>query len=605
MRITLIALIGYAAFPGSFAGATLQAGEYRPLAATSEAHRLSIRAKAPSSVVCKNGFHYTPDRSSCICPSTKYISLDGDKCLSFCSSGSYIQQGTQQCQACPDGWARRRNTEWQAHDDNSKDGRFLHDGDCLSSCPAGTWTDDAPGKNRCRPCACSDAVSCTDSKQWSATACATKYLYEGECLDEEDLPDGVWADEETHTAIPCDPHTTACTGNGRGTALACGKDNKGDQYFLRPQGDCKLHCPYGWFGSKADGMCYPCDETMETCNANGAILCAKASSEPSGRLNKTPDRRCIPSGSTLDGYYLNSTSGTYEPCGDGVATCSGTGEESALSCGIALNGTQLFMHTERWMQRRRLKRKITTRMRPSPSIGSNGLHIYHDCVQAKACEAGTFPNATTAQCEECNLYAATCDAEKRDLSWSVLSIFMTLDEFWSYRNETGLYCVPDTKCKELGAYYAGPDYTCLPCADGVTECTGPTYQDARACGIASNGTQLIYSQTESSCGLSCPSGTYLNEEYHECYGCGWPDRVATCEDDQTATSCNSGYFLSSTECVQYGECPEGSFENYDNSTCDFCSTRFDGSRTCTYDAALTCQPSYLLVEGDNPYCAQE
>ncbi|GAA5914762.1 hypothetical protein JCM6882_002735 [Rhodosporidiobolus microsporus] len=578
MLISLIAgLAGLVAFASSSAASALHEDLHLAGISHNASHRFSVRAKTPS-VTCKNGFHYTTDRTACVCPTSKYISLDGNKCLSFCSSGSFIQKGTQECQACPneESWLRCSSATVAT---GCKDGFFLHAGDCVERCPTGTWEDSSPGKNRCRACACSDALSCKDSQKGSATACGTKYLYKGECLDEVDLPNGFWADDETHTALACDPFVAACTGNGRGHALSCGKNKKNDQYFLTPYKDCRLHCPYGWYGVKADGMCYPCDKTMETCDAGGAILCAKSESEATGRLIKTPDRRCIPSGSSIEGYYLNNETGTYEPCADGVTSCTGVGEESALSCGIASNGTQLYMHTERMlgMARMREKRKVGAgKTRPSPIVSYNGLHIYNDCVDGPTCERGTFPNATSALCQQCNnMYAATCDDEGKDLT--------CLDEFYSIRNETGLFCVPDTKCKTLGPYYPGDNYQCLPCADGVIECTGPSYQEARACGIASNGTQLIYSQGETSCGLSCPAGTWLDNEWHD----------------------NPGYFLNDGACVNWGECPEATFEDYDNNTCTTCSSRYPNSSTCTYDTIEACLPDSLLLEGDTPQCVAE
>ncbi|GAA5946442.1 hypothetical protein JCM10213_006572, partial [Rhodosporidiobolus nylandii] len=305
----------------------------------------------------------------------------------------------------------------------------------------------------------------------------TKFLYDGRCLTEDAIPVGFFANESTGKAEPCAANVARCTGPGTRDALECGKNKKGDQYFLTSYGDCRLHCQYGWYGRKDTGLCYACSTMMaETCTANGPTLCLKDASEPSGRLVKAPDgSRCVPSGSSVDGYYLDAATGTYQPCDDGVATCTGVGEGAALTCDVGTDGTQYYMHTERMLSMgRRVKRMLKGGVRPSPSITYRGLYVYNDCVEGPACEAGTYPNATTAQCEPCHeLWARTCDDEGKSLT--------CLDEMWSLQTEDAFHCVPDTQCKELGAYYPADDYTCKAAEGTPTSCLAPYYLYGSTC----------------------------------------------------------------------------------------------------------------------------
>ncbi|GAA5990974.1 hypothetical protein JCM11641_007723, partial [Rhodosporidiobolus odoratus] len=348
-------------------------------------HLLMGRARV-STLTCKNGFVLNSAKTACYCPQSKLKSLDKQKCLTYCSAGSF-DDGGRDCKACTagEGVARCSSATVAVA---CKDGWFLSGQSCVKSCPAGTWGDSAPTKNRCRTCTDKNAAECKDGGKGSATSCRTGYLYQGTCLDEQSVPEGFYGNEATHTAEPCAEFVKTCSGPGPRDALS-------------------------WYGVKKDGLCYPCDATMETCDAGGAILCAKSASEPTGRLVKTPDRRCVPSGSELDGYYLDSGSGDYKPCDDGVKTCTGSGEGNALSCGLSASGEQYFMHTYRQLSQARRKR----RLRPSPSTEFRGMYSYNECIPGDACEDGTYPNATTATCDPCFTLAATCDAHGRNTTW--------------------------------------------------------------------------------------------------------------------------------------------------------------------------------------------
>ncbi|GAA5902872.1 hypothetical protein JCM6882_009149 [Rhodosporidiobolus microsporus] len=581
-------------------------------------HKLLARA-APK---CTNGFRQTPDKTSCYCPTGKYTSVSGAKCLPHCSSGSYIQPGNPACQACPEeNWLRCSSASVATA---CKDGSFLSNGACVEHCPTGTWEDDAPGKNRCRPCADEDATSCSNSKQGSATACLTKYLFEGLCIDAEDIPDGFFPNTATHTADTCADGVATCDGNGEGAKATSCKPGR----FLTKDGKCETSCPSGSYGHKELHACLACDSSAKTCDADGAIECAKT--QEGSQLYLTPHKNCILSTKGESGYYPDDATNSFKECDEGVSSCIGSGAGNALACGKLADDTPLF-----WTVAAASSNNAATRHRKrgdsTPIAGScieaeecpdgtwadsvtsacvacdedeasckgNGagsaltckenlfLDINNDCVSAEKCKASGafFPDSVTNACSTCDPGEASCDGNGRGLANSCAKNDNG-DQLYLYERN----CVVATDCP--GNYY--PDQTelaCKPCDPFVLQCKGPG--QALACGVNSNSTQL-YLNIDGTCvdKRQCDNSTYADPRARECASCTYinPD-AKTCTSPFTL-SCSS-LFYQDADCVPADKCVTGTFGKESTHTCSSCFEFGLDVKTCDKDGALSCYTGSL------------
>ncbi|GAA5902932.1 hypothetical protein JCM6882_009164 [Rhodosporidiobolus microsporus] len=584
---------------------------------------LSRRA-AKSAVSCKNGFHYTPDRSACLCPEDKYISLDGKKCLSHCSLGSYILPGNPDCQPCPneESWARCSSSSVATA---CKDGFFLSNGACVERCPTGTWEDGTP-KNRCRPCADPDAITCSSAKQGATTACLTKYLFEGVCIDADDIPDGYFPNMDRHVADPCGEGIATCTGNGDGSKATSCKPGR----FLTEEDTCDTSCPSGSYGHTALHACLACDSSAKTCDEDGAIECAKT--QEGNQLYLTPHRNCILPWKGEAGYYADDATYTFKECDEGVSSCIGSGPGGALQCGKMDDDTPLF-----WTSTSSASNGTTTTARhrkrgdTTPVAGScveadkcpagtwadpvtsscvacddgeascrgNGagsaitckkglfLTIDDDCVSAEKCKASGafFPDTVTNACSTCDPGEASCDGNGRGLANSCAK---NEDGDQLYLHERN--CVVATDCP--GNYY--PDQTelaCKPCDPFVLQCKGPG--QALACGVNSNSTQL-YLNIDGTCVEKdkCDASTYADPRQRDCASCTFihPD-AKTCTSPFTL-SCKT-LFYQDADCVPAKDCRTGTYGRESDHTCSSCVDFGSDVATCDAGGALSCKTSNL------------
>ncbi|BGP39234.1 hypothetical protein JCM10449v2_003172 [Rhodotorula kratochvilovae] len=521
----------------------------------SREHRLGRRAKT-TTPTCKNGFSLDPTKTTCICREGKVTNVDKSKCLEDCTSGSYkVGDGT--CAKCPAPFAKCSSRTVPT---GCIDGYFLSGATCVKTCPAGAWGDDAPTKNRCRPCDDKHASSCSKGGA-TATACSSGYLYNGKCVTLAQVPDGYYADSKTHKTEKCDAEVATCKCRGVGCALTCAKNKKNDQYLLTPKGECKMHCPSGYYGNKKLGLCLPCDSTELTCDAGGANTCAKDSAGTQLILLPTT-RKCILPWMGPTGYYADAASASFKPCPAGVTACAGPDLCDALACDQDADGNDLFL--TRCGQQKRVRRA---------SGASTGA-----CVRSDNCNVREWPDLATHTCKQCDANEESCTGNGDGLATSCSYPFVLT---------TNGDCVTTTGCIASGAFYptAGRNGVCRACDPGVLGCTGNGLGTATSCGLGTEGNQLYLFEGNCYSDDSCPSGTFPDTSRNTCSSCTarFGDDVATCTAEKV-TTCTTGVVYNGG-CIP--ECP-ASVAVLVGSECFLCSDLFAGSSTCDAAGPQTC-----------------
>ncbi|BGP47327.1 hypothetical protein JCM10450v2_003179 [Rhodotorula kratochvilovae] len=520
---------------------------------------------------CKNGFSINTAKTGCICREGKVTNVDRSKCLAACTSGSYpVGDGT--CASCPSSFAKCSSATVATA---CSDGFFLSSGQCVTkeNCPTNTFANTAT--KRCAACADKDASSCSDAGKTSALTCTTKFLFGGQCLSANDVPNGYYPKSDTNTAAPCDAGVKTCSGSGAGHALSCGVNKKNDPLLLTPKGTCALHCPSGFWGNKQVHACLPCDSTMLTCNAAGATKCAKDSAGT--QLFLTPSKTCVLPGTFFTGYFPNRETNEYELCDDGVTSCVASGTDgTAFSCGIRRSDeTTLYWTTP--IREVIIERRAT---QPDAPLGS--------CVEADACPAGTWPNAVTNVCQACDAGEATCTG-------TVDGSAKTCDPglYLSTSND----CLTSDQCYALGAYW--PDdcnSVCSTCDAGEATCTRSGPGLALSCATDAAGNQLYLQNGDCISADLCPLGTFADAETKTCVRCD--DGVEQCEGSGAgmALSCSATsaaptvqlFLTADGNCVLPTECKSGSYPNALKRTCAACSDFDADAATCTVSGVETC-----------------
>ncbi|KAK4336324.1 extracellular matrix protein FRAS1 [Rhodotorula toruloides] len=540
---------------------------------------------------CDAGFTLSEDKTLCVCRDGKFLSPAGDKCWSRCVTGTFdAKNGT--CASCPEPYLAcidaATPTRWSVFDAlrkgtelttrlSSINGYFFDGKTCVKDCPANTWPDGAPTKNICRKCADKDALTCSDSGKTSATACMTKYLFNGVCVEASKIPDGSYGDSTDHTVKTCDAGVKTCTCSGKGCATSCSKNKKNDQLLLTPKGECALHCPSGYYADKKDGLCVNAKDSAGT------------------QLYLTPTKKCILPWVGPAGYYPDSITNVCTLCDANEIRCKGNGEGSALECA---SGTYLTQGG--------------------------------DCVSAEACvTSGAFwADAANNVCSTCDAGEAACTGNGAGLATACATNDRD-EQLYLYNGD----CYTGNACP--AAYY--PDdktKSCQACDPGALSCTGP--HAATSCGFNSDG-QRLYLNIDGNCVTApncdsstwsdpatrhcesctlidpdakttnkffyqaacidpCPTRFWANSDNHVCTPCTDPDALA-CNADG-ALSCDK-LFLWQRQCIP--TCPAGTYAV--GHVCYPCTDKYgDGAATCDASATLSCKAGYVWL---NNYCISE
>jgi len=159
------------------------------------------------------------------------------------------------------------------------------------------------------------------------------------------------------------------------------------------------------------------------------------------------------------------------------------------------------------------------------------------------CETAQWMNGDA--CADCDSKCSTCNyAGSSDTDGCVCVVENCSD------------CDSDSVCTECASgYRVTDDDTCEACTTGCTGCSAAA-ATCTACstGYALNDGENTCDECEANCDTcdsgtvctDCASGYYLDSE--DCTACAI-DNATACSDEETATSCDTGYQAISGACV--------------------------------------------------------
>ena len=411
-----------------------------------------------------------------------------------CIDGMYMQINSNPCTSLPcsqcntcDSTCKTCSAAGSSACLSCNNGNYLIGTTCLA-CSSSCMTCNANSTN-CTSCN-SGKFLVTTSDSWSC---------------ESTCPHGTYGDTGSNICKPCDSNCASCIGLSTncsdcniklylssGTCLACDTTcytctiiptNCTSCYNLTYllNNLCSSTCPAGYASRTSDNTCQLCDTTCVTCTDLDSSHCSSCSKS---------------------GYYLSPTpTGSCIQCDISCKTCITT-SKSCLSC----NTGQFYYN--------------------------NG------CITT--CPAGYWARSTDNTCQTCLTSCTTCSAG-------------TSSDCTSCPTGTYLSTTPKGSCLSCSGCA-----TCITLSTNCLSCTSPKFL------------------SNYQCISTCPDGTWPKTTNQTCTSCD--ATCKTCISPGTSTSCstcNDGFFLTTTF------------------TCDSCSTI---CKTCvtTYATCLSCNSGSFL-----------
>ncbi|KCV68134.1 TKL protein kinase [Fonticula alba] len=419
-------------------------------------------------------------------------------------------------------------------------GSYLHDGQCVGDCPAGTWPDaDGPSCRAC-PSTCTRCLSAS-----MCTVCASGHF----------LPnDGV--------CRACDPSCATC-----GEEDACSACMDG-LVFLSPDPGtpslCGSTCPPGEFPGPE--RCARCDSSCDLCAGGPTHCLVCAAGFRWGAAAPGPGK-----------------TGACVPCPAGCASCTGTGRCLACAGGLLLaeDGACLaacpagtFSNGES-CQPCDISCAACADGQPDRCTGcAAGLELVEVTSGAGTCVSGCPEGQYRAgvECLPCDAACATCNGPTDKDCWRCTELVL----------QNGV-CV-----QECAARHLAVGGRCLPCHASCEACVGVRSTECTACpgGLLA----LPAGQTPGRCVPGCPVGH--NTAPAGCALCA--SHCASCpESADTCALCERGFLLAGGACGT--ECPAGAAPQG-----GLCASCHGSCLTCYGPGpghCLTCGPAAPLKVG--------
>lgn len=487
--------------------------------------------------------------SSCNEP---FVLLTDNTCGEICADHSTNVHG--KCEICNN--PRCRFCSFNLNTCTScLEGEFIFNGDCLSACPVGTYTD---GFN-CIECSlpCSECSETSDN----CTSCISSFILEnGKCL-------GKCESGEVEISGNC-KKCLELTCHICSSTQSCDKCSEG---FYLLNNKCLDVCPENYYS--LNGSCAPC--------LKGCVSCI------------SPDRckTCQPEFSFLNGLCVEECPSGYvssdsaigficEKCGENCLECRDSNRLNCVHCEhgtFLLEGQCVSMCPNGYFSDHSLNKCTKCEIQGCSKCDEqnsctmcedNKLILNSSCVEK--CPMGYRQDGRT--CEKCT--SENC------LKCCSNSAICTQCEANSYLNDdfTCLKTCPDGKF----AYELSK--TCQPCDQSCKKCT-----DSQICTECATGFYLL----GNTCVSKCPEGTIRNIEKGLCEPCNEECQVCLDGNSKICLKCKEGFFLYEAECVE--NCPSGYFENEDKRKCKPCPV------TCleckSENVCDKCKKDYLLNKG--------
>ncbi|KAG9486783.1 hypothetical protein GDO78_006922 [Eleutherodactylus coqui] len=443
-------------------------------------------------------------------------------------------------------------------------GKYLHEEDCIPSCPKGTFSNTKD--RRCEKCT-EDCVMCTDINE--CLKCTHGYLHDGRCYKK--CPDGFFGQGQGCTV--CDEDCRTCEKTA-GYCLSCHTPK------VLQQATCMSTCPVKF--TDINGICKHCPADCLSCvNEDTCTACL-----PYYFLHEDKCLRSCP-----EGYYGEDAN--CVPCDRKCAKCTGPDPDDCEKCA----SPTFFLYKGDCFGKC-----------PQGTYSKTGEKRCQDCEKScKTCH-------TQDICDECNE-----GFRKNEKGYCVPYKVCTVHEYPEYGD-----CVPCHKkcsrcmgatehhclsCKETtfllnatcmdtcpdGYYGEHDERRCIPCHRSCKTCTERHSTDCLTC------KEGLYMQGYS-CVQDCITGYFADNSSASCQMCN--KTCGECEGPSSSDclSCHKNFFLMKTKKQCYSSCPEFYYEDYVWNACERCHPT---CRTCSGSGAISCTSCVSSYRLSGQICQSE
>ena len=277
---------------------------------------------------CLSGFTLdNADRTRCnpptqvqtsgqICPSGSFST--GSACA-VCDSacGTCTGPSSRDCTTCAQGRLFLNGLCVTANADGVCDGSNLIADNLKRKC-------DSCGA-KCTSCRIPNFTAASTIEQRQCTACIPGFfLSNGECV--ESCPDGTFVDSDLRTCRACDSTCRTCI-NSATFCLSCPSN------LLAASGRCVANCPSSSFPSPSGNPsnCLTCHPDCTSCSGPSFNQCTACPPSRPVLLNG----RCLPT--CQKAQYFDTASSECRACDSSCSSCSGPGPNNCLACASSTN----------------------------------------------------------------------------------------------------------------------------------------------------------------------------------------------------------------------------------------------------------------------------
>ncbi|KAL4499147.1 hypothetical protein ABPG72_017049 [Tetrahymena utriculariae] len=522
--------------------------------------------------------------SDCLsCNANKYYQPDDNTCGDNCKINQYINRNNctpchETCHDCIGG------TEKDCKSCSKASNRFLHEKQCLSSCPDQFYPDKV--SQTCKKCD-STCFNCTGPNQNKCTQCSGDlYLNpENKCLDT--CPDGQFKNQTNNKCESCDSNCVTCIT----TKNNCTKQQKqiiflkkqlffcynircNAKIFLDSDGVCKNSCPEGkwinscndkktsyflfiFFKQKATRQCELCDPNCQTCDHTSKSNCASCSSPLFLDINS---KKCV--NPCPQKFFGNQSTQSCDKCEISCQECDGPNSNQCTKCSndlyLDVNKCVDICSPGKFSNKSTKNCDLCDQKKCKECVGSctnctkcnSNLYLFENTCQA-VCPQGYYPNPSNGKCDSCNHSCETCFGPNADQCTNCKG-----DLFFDPVSQK---CVE--KCQQK--YYANKENNqCVECGSSCLECSGSLNNECTKC-----PDKLILFNNE--CISNCPGQYFKDPNAYYCIQCD--SSCFNCLDDSpnSCTACQGNLFLTPTQqCLK--DCPDGTHKDASDNICKKC-----------------------------------
>ncbi|XP_053319728.1 proprotein convertase subtilisin/kexin type 5-like [Spea bombifrons] len=370
----------------------------------------------------------------------------------------------------------------------------------------------------------------------------------------------------------CDSSCQTCFGP---QALDCFSCHSG--YFLDKENQCVATCPQGYFADQFSQTCEKCSDTCESCTgaSDNCVSC---------KLDKQSvflhEGNCLPD--CPEGYFGN-TEGSCEACDGSCWTC----DESKTKCLSCVEG--LYLENSKCLPNCSLKyfpdeegsckrclAHCTICTDESTCLECSYLYLLFNGTCKATCPDGYYDDLDDGKCIPCHYSCETCSGTSEDDCETCPS-----DNAKLYQGR----CLTDCP---TGTYYNSVLRECQECHRTCATCSGPQPTDCIQC-----QDRLTLNPETGMCRVEgdadCPAKTFLENDLFTCSSCDHTCQSCDGPSPRNCLTCTVPYYLYKNTCVV--QCPKGTYntsEDADGLQLGFCAACHQICSTCNRGSAKHC-----------------